>query len=72
MGDDSSSLDLRFRSPEQGILIERLNRFLTRVKLGRRGVDCFTANPGKRGSSVSARRTRDCPEIGKGKEEDKL
>lgn len=42
-----SGLEFRFREPKQGILLKRLNRFLAKVRLEGRDVDCFLANPAR-------------------------
>ena len=39
--------ELRFTAPQRAILLERLNRFLVRVKLKGREVDSFVANPAR-------------------------
>lgn len=41
------NVGFRFREPERGILLERLNRFLVKVDLEGRAVDCFMANPAR-------------------------
>ena len=40
-------LDLRFGEPQQGIFLKRLNRFLVKVELEGREVECFMANPAR-------------------------
>lgn len=42
-----SGLEFRFREPKQGILLKRKNRFLAKVRLAGREVDCFLANPAR-------------------------
>jgi len=48
-GDKPSALDLdfRFKEPQRGTLLKRLNRFLVKVKLRGPEVDCFMANPAR-------------------------
>jgi len=40
-------VDFRFIRPEEGAFLERLNRFLAKVKVGGREVECFLANPAR-------------------------